>query len=318
MTGGDIFCIEEYNCSLSICYHQDRMKTKPEKLNPGDTIGIISPSGAVKENEQFNRAVKYFEEQGYKVKVAPHALDKINYLAGNDADRLEDLIRFFNDPEIKAILCSRGGYGMHRILDKIPDLPPKIFVGFSDITALLNNLNFVTFHGPLVASDFGKDKIDGYTEDIFWKILTGSVEIPYSFPNVYQYHCINPGIAEGELIGGNLSIICGLLGTPYSLDFRGKVLILEDVSEPLYKIDRMLAQLRLAGVFEKVKGILFAEFTDVNALELITEFCKDLNLPVGYGFPAGHSENKATLPIGVKYMFDAGAFRLQLVEEIFR
>lgn len=288
------------------------MKTKPQKLNSGDTIGIISPSGAVKEIEQFNRGVKYFEARGYKIKVAPHALDKNNYLAGKDPDRLEDLISFFNDPEIKAILCSRGGYGMHRILDKIPDLPPKIFVGFSDITALLNNLNFVTFHGPLVASDFGKESIDPYTEDIFWKVMTGNIE---NFPNVYEYHCIKPGIAEGELIGGNLSLICGLMGTPYSLDFHGKILLLEDVCEPIYKIDRMLAQLRLAGVFEQVAGVLFAEFTDVNALDLINEYCKDLNIPVGYGFPAGHSEHKATLPLGVRYRFNAGEFRLEVVED---
>ena len=290
------------------------MKTKPQKLNPGDTIGIISPSGAVKETEEFNRAVKYFEARGYKVKVAPHAQDKNNYLAGKDTDRLEDLILFFNDPEIKAIFCSRGGYGMHRILDKIPDLPPKIFVGFSDITALLNNLSFVTFHGPLVASDFGKEKVDPYTEGIFWKALTNNIKI---FPNIYEYHCIKPGIAEGELIGGNLSIICALLGTPYSLDFRGKILLLEDVGEPLYKIDRMLAQLRLAGVFKQVAGILFAEFTDINALDLINDFCKNLAIPVGYGFPAGHSEHKATLPLGVRYRFDAGKFRLEIMEEIF-
>ena len=290
------------------------MKTKPEKLNKGDTIGIISPAGAVKETELFNNAVKYFELKGFKVKTAPHALDKKDYLAGNDTDRLNDLVNFFNDPEIKAIFCSRGGYGAFRILDKIPAFPPKIFVGYSDITAFLNNFNFITFHGPLAVSDFGKENVNAYTEDIFWKILTNGVELPYSFKNPYEYHCIKPGTAERVLIGGNLSIICGLLGTPYSLDFNNKILLVEDVCEPLYKIDRMLAQLRLAGVFNKVAGVLFAEFTDVNALELITEYCKDLNIPVGYGFPAGHSEQKATLPLGVKYLFDASKGILQITE----
>ncbi|OGI01442.1 MAG: hypothetical protein A2Y25_06295 [Candidatus Melainabacteria bacterium GWF2_37_15] len=291
------------------------MKTKSKKLYKGDTIGIISPSGAVKEIELFNNAVKYFESKGFKVKTAPHALDKNDYLAGNDTDRLNDLVIFFNDPEIKAIFCSRGGYGAFRILDKIPTLPPKIFVGYSDITALLYNFNFVTFHGPLAVSDFGKENINTYTEDIFWKILENNVEIPYSFPNPYEYHCIKPGTTEGILIGGNLSIICGLLGTPYSLNFDNKILLIEDVCEPLYKIDRMLAQLRLAGVFNKLAGVLFAEFTDVNALELITEYSKDLNIPIGYGFPAGHSEQKATLPLGVKYLFDSENFKLALTED---
>jgi len=291
------------------------MKTKPEKLKPGDTIGVISPAGAVKEAEQFNRAVKYFETKGYKVKIACHALDKNDYLAGTDAERLNDLSEFFRDPQIKAIICSRGGYGSFRVLDKIPDLPPKIFVGYSDITALLNNFSFVTFHGPLFVSDFGKEKIEPYTEELFWKILNGEAQIPYSFPNPCDYHCIVPAEAEGTLVGGNLAIICGLMGTPYSLDFTGKILLLEDTGEPLYKIDRMLTQLKLACVFDKLAGIIFAEFTDINAVDLVTEYCEGLNIPVGYGFPAGHSAQKATLPLGVSYTFNSEKFQLILKED---
>ena len=167
------------------------MKIKPEKLKKGDTIGIISPAGAVKEKKLFNNAVKYFENKGYKGKIAPHTLDMKAYLAGEDKNRLADLENFFKDDEIKAILCSRGGYGVFRILDRINfDLikeNPKIFVGYSDITAILCNFTeksgMVTFHGPLFASDFGKDIIDEYTEYNFWKILTKNTEIPYEFPN---------------------------------------------------------------------------------------------------------------------------------------
>lgn len=291
------------------------MKTKPEKLNKGDTIGIISPAGAIKEAEQLHNAAKYFESKGFKVKIAPHSLDAKGYLAGSDSDRLCDLIGFFEAPEIKAIFCSRGGYGTFRILDKIQGLFPKIFVGYSDVTALLNNLDFVTFHGPLVVSDFGTDKINPYTEEIFWKIIMGEVDLPYSYPNPYGYHCIKPGFAEGILAGGNLAIICGLMGTPYSLDFKDKILLIEDIGEPLYKIDRMLAQLRLAGAFQQTAGLLFGEFTDIDALKLLTEYFKDLNIPVGYGFPCGHGEHKATLPIGVKYRFDSESFKLELVGE---
>ncbi|HSA06430.1 MAG TPA: LD-carboxypeptidase [Candidatus Gastranaerophilales bacterium] len=310
------------------------MKIKPQKLNPGDTIGVISPSGALKEEKLFNNAVKYFETKGFKIKTAPHALDKNAYLAGKDCDRLHDLESFFKDEEIKAILCSRGGYGTHRILNSINyDLVrnnPKIFVGYSDITSLLCNFTqksgLITFHGPLFASDFGKDKTDEYTEESFRKILTKNIEIPYGFENAADYHCIKAGKAEGELLGGNLAILCGLLGTPYFPDFSGKILLLEDIGEHLYKIDRMLMQLKLAGVFEKISGILFAEFSDITgsdnletnslcALNIVSELTCDLNIPVGYGFPAGHGFQKATLPFGVEYFFNSNDFKLQLTED---
>lgn len=290
------------------------MTQKPQKLNIGDTIGIISPAGAIKETEQFHNAVRYIESRGYRIKIAPHALNKAGYLAGNDAERLSDIVEMFKDPQVKAIFCARGGYGTFRILDKIPHLPPKILVGYSDITALLNNLGFVTFHGPLTVSDFGRDNINPYTEEIFWKILENRVEFPYIYTNPYDYHCINAGECEGELVGGNLSIICGLLGTPYSLDFTGKILLIEDINEPLYKIDRMLTQLRLAGVFNKVCGILAGEFTGTEANELLKEFFADIKIPVGYGFPCGHNEVKATLPIGARYSFNSKDFKLELLE----
>ncbi len=313
------------------------IKIKPEKLKKGDTIGIISPSGAVKEKKLFNNAVKYFENKGYKIKIAPHTLDTKAYLAGEDKDRLADLENFFKDDEIKAILCSRGGYGAFRILDRINfDLikeNPKIFVGYSDITALLCNFTeksgIVTFHGSLFASDFGKETIDKYTEYNFWKILTKNTEIPYEFPNTAEYHCIKPGIAEGELIGGNLSIMCGLLGTPYSPDFSGKILLLEDIGEPLYKIDRMLMQLKLAGVFDKISGLLFGQFTSIikpdspetnrlTVLDAVSELTEDLRIPVGFGFPAGHGNQKATLPLGVRFFFDSNGFKLELTEDCLR
>ncbi len=309
------------------------MKIKPEKLNKGDTVGVISPSGAVKEKKMLENAGKYFEARGFKVKIAPHALDKKAYLAGEDALRLSDLENFFKDGEVKAIICSRGGYGAFRILNDINyDLiknNPKIFVGYSDITALLNNFTqksgLITFHGPLFASDFGGDRVDRYTEDNFWDVITKSTKIPYKFPNPSEYHCIKPGKTRGELFGGNLAIMCGLLGTPYMPDLRGKLLLLEDVGEPLYKIDRMITRLKLAGVFEQVAGVLFAEFSSIikpgnndtnrlTVLDVIAELTSELKIPVGYGFPAGHGPQKATLPVGVEYLFDSEEFKLELTE----
>jgi len=203
-------------------------------------------------------------------------------------------------------------------------------VGYSDITALLssflNKTGLITFHGPLFASDFEKDRVDEYTENSFLQILTGNAIIPYNYPNPYDYHCIKPGKTEGELVGGNLAILCGMLGTPYMPDLSGRILFIEDVGEPLYKIDRMIMQLKLAGVFEKISGLLFAEFSSVQksdngetnlltALDIIQELAEELKTPVGYGFPAGHSEQKATLPYGIKYFYNSQDFQLQISEE---
>jgi len=194
---------------------------------------------------------------------------------------------------------------------------------------LLNNFvkksGIVAFHGPLALSDFGVEKINKYTEESFLQILEGKAKIPYSFKNPLKYQCIIPGKTQGVLIGGNLAVLCGLLGTPYFPDLTGKILLLEDVGEPSYKIDRMLMQLKLAGVFKKVSGILFGEFTaiveeetrDVKKLtpiDIIKELAEGLNIPIGYGFAASHGVQKATLPLGVKYNFDSADFKLEIIE----
>ncbi len=308
------------------------MKIKPEKLKKGDTIGIISPAGVVKDQKMLENAVNYFESQGYKVKTAPHVLDKEAYLAGKDAQRLSDLENMFCNDEVNAILCSRGGYGSFRILNDINyDLVrnnPKIFVGYSDITALLVNFyqksGLVGFHGPLFVSDFGRDNVNEYTEKVFWQVLRSKNTENFSdFHNPVEYHCLKPGKVQGELIGGNLAIMCGLLGTPFMPDISGKILFLEDIGEPLYKIDRMITRLKLAGVFEKISGLLFTEFTSVTGtdnneltlLDLLLDLAGDLKIPAGYGFPAGHGEMKATLPLGVEYFFDSKDFQLRLIED---
>jgi len=304
---------------------------KPEKLQKGDTIGVISPSGAVRENTSLQSAVRYFENKGYKVKIAPHATDRKAYLAGFDKDRLSDLMRFFEDSSIKAVLCSRGGYGAYRLLNSIDyekiKANTKIFLGYSDITALLgsflNRSNLVTFHGPLFLSDFGVDSVDEYTEKCFFDILEGNINIPFSYDNPVKYQCITSGEAEGELFAGNLAVLAGLLGTPYFPDLKGKILILEDVGEPLYKIDRMLTQLNLAGVFNEISGLLFGEFTSVTGFDneevnkltpydVAYEITSDLKIPTGFGFPVSHGKTKATLPLGVNYYFNADTFKLVL------
>jgi len=299
---------------------------KPNRLQKGDTIGIISPAGAVKDDYRQNVA-DFFEGRGYKVKFAPNAMNQLDYLAGSDGERLSDLINFFQDSSINAIICTRGGYGTLRLLAKIaPEIissNPKIFVGFSDITALHvlfnKRANLVTFHGPLAMFDFGQF-FNEYTIDNFFEILEGRAKIPFTYQNPGNYTCINSGEAQGRLTGGNLAVICALMGTEYAPDFKGKILLLEDIAEPLYKIDRMLHQLKLARVFEQVAGVIFGDFTRLDEgydklVQLITEVVQEYKIPVGIGFPAGHEKIKATLPLGVEYRFNSKSGELTIIEE---
>jgi muramoyltetrapeptide carboxypeptidase len=307
---------------------------KPHKLSIGDIIGIISPAGRVWDVSKFENVKAYFEKKGYKVIISDHAKDRENYLAGNDEDRLNDFHDFFKNDEVKAILCSRGGFGAMRILEKIDyDLigqNPKIFVGYSDITALhtsiYKNTGLVTFHGPLAVSDFGGEELDDFTQENFFNILTEKTEIPYVFQNSFEYFCLKSGSTQAKLTGGNLSVLCALLGTKYFPDLQGKILLLEDVAEPIYKIDRLLTQLELSGIFNIISGLLVGKFTNMGeeqenlekqAMELIFQKTKDYNIPIGYGFPACHHKTKATLPLEVNYCFDSSNGELKLTENYF-
>lgn len=307
---------------------------KPQRLIPGDTIGIIAPAGSVKPDTNWDLVKNYFLQKGYLIKIAPHAKNIKGYLAGNDIDRANDIMDFFADTSIKAIIAARGGYGCYRLLNILDfDLikaNPKIFIGYSDITTLLVSIveksNLTTFHGPLAISDFGNDNISEFTEKNFWTILEHKTSIPIKFPNLNNYQCIQKGYTEGQLVCGNLAVLTGLLGTPFFPDLRNKILLLEDIGEPIYKIDRMLTQLKLAGVFNIVKGVLFGEFSDITSStnnqintisveSLFKEIFKGTNIPVGYGIAVGHNKEKLTIPIGLTYQFNSEDFQLSLIEE---
>ena len=288
-------------------------------LKKGDTISIISPAGPIKDKGALLQAVSYLESKGYKVKVSPNALLREDYLAGDDDFRSADLLEAFGNPEIKAILCARGGYGCSRILNRFTNEfifdNQKIFLGHSDITAFLNCLPITTFHAPMAIGDFGCEYVDSLTEKSFFDVIEG-VKAPYLYESKAGFRVINSGKASGKLIGGNLSVLVSLLGTKYAPDFKGKILLLEDLNEPLYKIDRMLTQLRLAGVFENVSGFVFADFGETEVTE---EFLRSFiaEKPAFYGFNASHSRSKYTLPLGVKYILDAEQGTLELVEDVF-
>jgi len=298
-------------------------KLKPKALQKGDAIAIISPSGQVSYQEKFQKAKEYFENQGFLVKIFPHAKNKENYLAGKDNERIEDFKNVFLDKNVKMILTSRGGYGAARIIDKIDyeivKNNPKIFWGYSDITAfhsaIYKKTGLITFHAPFALADFGADNIDNYTEKTFWKIISNNY-INQHIENSFEYTCINKGVISGELVGGNLCVLTSILGSPFEPDFNDKILFIEDVNEPLYKIDRMLSQLRLNGIFNKIKGLLVGKFSsdekdfDNNVIKLLQEY----DIPCGYGFSASHELQKTTLPLNVKYNVDFSSGEVLITE----
>ena len=298
-------------------------KLKPKALQKGDTIAIISPSGYVSYAEKFEKAKEYFENKGFNVKIFPNAKNKKSYLAGTDEERLFDLEAAFLDPDVKMIMTSRGGCGAARILDKIDykiiKNNPKIFCGYSDITAfhsaIYKKTGLVTFHAPFALADFGGENVDKYTEECFWETILNNKKTPVK--NAFEYTCIKEGKITGELTGGNLCVLTSILGSGFEPDFKNKILYIEDVNEPLYKIDRMLSQLRLNGVFKKIKGLLVGKFSceEEGFDKKVKNLLKEYDIPMGYGFSATHETQKATLPLNISYEVDFSAGKIKPAEE---
>lgn len=303
---------------------------KPKKLCPGDTIGVIAPASPG-DLELSMAGVRWLEEQGFQIELGRTVHQTVGYLAGSDAQRAEDINRMFASPQIDGIFCLRGGYGTMRLLDLLDyDVirsHPKIFMGYSDITALHISIGqrtgLVTFHGPMVASDMGKG-LSQYTWDYFYRALTASKSLgPINNPSLYlPPEFIVPGEAQGYLTGGNLSIISSTLGTPYEIDTRGKIFCLEEVGEAPYRIDRMLTQLSLAGKLQDAAGIVVALCTDCDQEdppdftldEVLRDRLGSLNKPVLYKLHFGHTAEKATLPLGVMAILGSGIGGLEVIE----
>jgi muramoyltetrapeptide carboxypeptidase len=305
---------------------------KPEKLKRGDVIGIISPSSPVSDKAKLDASMSYFEKMGYRVKVGLNALKERGYLAGSDEERLEDVHNMFLDKEVKLIICLRGGYGASRLLDKIDyniiKNNPKIFCGYSDITALQNaffyKTGLITFAGPMAGVDFYKD-ISLFTEENFWNTLTSDEPLKINYPEGERLNSYRSGIAEGRLIGGNLSLFSSLIGTKYLPEPEGKILLLEEVGEAPYRIDRMLNQLRLSGYLGKIKGVILGSFEDcieidpqrksLNLYELMEDyFIKDFHAPVVYNLNHGHINNNLTIPIGVNVRINGSKCSIEFLE----
>lgn len=307
-----------------------------KRIRPGDTIGFVAPSGAVRTEGTVERAAAEAEKAGFRVKLGESCSARYGYLAGSDALRAEDVNRMFMDDEVDAIMCVRGGYGVTRMLDLLDfdaiAAHPKVFIGLSDITALhialLQRANLATFHGPMAAADWDKPmhpfSYDGLMRAIGTAEPMGELVNEPGYPTRM---CVNPGCAEGVLVGGNLSLIASLLGTPYELDTKGRILFIEEIGEKTYCIDRMLTQLRLAGKFDDCAGVVFGDFKDCSVEytafgltleQVIRDVVAPSGKPVWMGLQSGHCTPKLTLPLGVRCRMDAQACTLTVMEAAVR
>ena len=328
--------------ATAFSYAQTKATIKPvlpPALKMGDTVGLITPASSLFEaHRSLIEATEKMEALGFKVKNGKNIFKTHGYLAGTLEERLQDIHDMFRDDEVKAIVTLRGGYGSAQLLPYLDyDLirnNPKIIVGYSDITSLLIGIyiktGLVTFHGPVAVSTF-----TDFTKKYFLKVLTepgpvGTIEdAPYdeNLQSSSRIYAINGGKATGRLMGGNLTIMQTTMGTPYEFDSNDAILFIEEVGEEPYYIDRIMNQFKLAGKFEKCRGIIFDKLSDakpsdykssfyrnLSVEEVLTFYFKDYDFPVCLGFSLGHIKNKPTLPLGIMAELDAESKKLSILE----
>ncbi len=316
----------------------ERPLIKPKALQKGDTIGLITPGSAMR-REVFEKTLANMDMLGFKVKYTTNMNVKKGFLAGTDQQRLSDIHQMFEDPEVDGIFCARGGYGTGRLLRdlnyELIQYNPKVLIGYSDITALhlaIHSMTgLVTFHGPVGASDFSD-----FTRKAFeLSVMKGKSTIAYRRPvewekkneSAFESFTINSGSAEGPLVGGNLSLLCSIMGTPYDLSYDGKIVFIEDIGESPYRIDRMITQLINSGKLDNCGGVALGVFYacetkpsdpdfsySISLRDVLLERFSKLKVPVCHGLPIGHIDDNATLPIGVKASLDADKVELKLLE----
>lgn len=295
-------------------------------LAPGALIGVIAPAGPT-QPESLAAVPALYERFGYRVRIFPGCAQRTGYLAGDDSVRLADLHAALADDELAAIHCMRGGYGAMRLLDRIDTTllraHPKLLIGYSDITALhalWAQHGLPTLHAPMATSDLIRPGREADAQALFSLLQgglhAGTVLAPTLLPPPRV--CV-PGKARGRLIGGNLSLVAALLGTRWAWNAAGAVLFIEDVSEDLYRVDRLLTQLRLAGVLGAVAGFVLGSFTEAESPDaLLREFLLPLGKPVLGGWPSGHGTPNLPLPMGVMVDLDAQAGTLTVLEDFLR
>src|SRR5262245_30654728 len=311
---------------------------KPRRLQAGDLVGVVAPATATYQQVELDIVRESLEALGLRVRVGAHVMNRYGSLAGADKDRAADINGFFTDREVRAVLPTRGGWGSARLLPHLDfdaiRRNPKVILGYSDITALLNSIHartgLVTFHGPN-----GGGRWDAYSLDWTKRVLFAGEAVTYSNPkttndrNVLtqidnRIRTITPGKAPGRLLGGNLSALTGILGSPFVPNFDGAILFLEDVEEQPYRVDRMMTSLRLAGVLEKVRAVVFGTCSDCTPgsggyasftlEEILNDHLKPLRVPAWQGAMIGHNMSQWTLPVGIDVEIDATAGTIALTE----
>ena len=308
----------------------------PRRLSKGDLLGIICPASPVRDPSLIEKSVRYFESLGYRARAGRNAARRMGYLAGTDDERADDIHEMFADKNVKGIFCARGGYGTPRLLSRLNyrliARNPKILVGYSDVTALAlaiwTRCRLVTYHGPMAAVDLA-DGLNPVAEESLWRMLTSPERhATIARADRSREGVTNPGSATGRLLGGNLSLVVSLLGTPYMPDVRRGILFLEEIGEEPYRVDRMLTHLANARVLARAGGVLMGAFTDcvprdpaVPSLTLeaiLSGVARSTGRPFLTGFPIGHEKGMATIPVGIRARLDAGEGSLTLMEPAIR
>lgn len=291
----------------------------PPPLAPGARVALVAPAGPLRGEEDVACAVGNARTLGWEPHVAPHALQRVGYLAGDDDARLADLQAALDDPDVDGVWCLRGGYGAMRLLDRLDwtafRARPKALLGFSDVTALhaaAGRAGAISYHGPTARgalTDFSRDSL-----------VRAVVAQEDSCGVAADARTVTAGRATGRLVGGNLALLAALAGTPFAPDYDGAILVVEDVNEPPYRVDRLLTQLRLAGALEAIAGLVLGAFTDLPDEEdaplldaLFDETARTLGVPCLAGVPVGHIDDQWTLPLGAPAELDADARRLRVL-----
>lgn len=303
---------------------------KPKPLKNGDTIGLIGPSSPTP-FERIEPSIERIKELGFNVVVGESCYGVHGYLSGKDEVRAKDVNEMFRNKNIDGVWCIRGGYGTPRILDMLDyDLirqNPKVFIGYSDITALHISINqeceLVTFHGPMVSTELYRG-IDDFTRDYLIKNIMGHKSLGLiTNPKNIDIKTLVSGKCEGKIVGGNLSLVASTIGTPFEIDTKGKILFLEDVDEEPYRIDRMLTQLKLAGKLDDTEGFILGDWNNcvseepnksLTLFEIFNELIVPIGKPTIYNFMAGHCDPMITLPFGVNSKLDADNKKLFIDE----
>lgn len=310
---------------------------KAQRLRPGSVVGVVSPASANFVREELDTVIDALRSLELVPRLAPHVLARYGYLAGKDRDRAADINQFFTDPEVAALVPIRGGWGCSRILPYLDyesiRLHPKIIVGFSDITALILAINarthMVTFHGPHGLTSWNPAQTEYFRRVLFagetvkFQNLKDESDNSRLMQVKYRTQTITPGQARGRLIGGNLSVLSGIVGSPYLPDLNGAILFLEDVGENIYRIDRLMTHLRIAGVFARLAGFIFgqcpscspsADYGSLTLEEVVWGHIQPLGIPAWYGAMIGHIETILTLPIGLEVEINSSSGTIQMLE----